>query len=167
MITPPDALVGLLKPWADFYGHSKGTETVVTFLHIGGLLLAGGLAIGADRATLRALRLGASERSGHLRELAAMHRWVLTGLTVIVLSGVALVTADIETFWASWIYWVKMTLVVALLANGYVMTRTENALARDNDDASPHWATLRHVAVTSLVLWFTIAAFGVALVNFS
>jgi hypothetical protein len=167
VITPPEALVGLLKPWADFYGHSKATETVVTFLHIGGLLLAGGLAIATDRGTLRALRPGTHDRGAGLRELAAVHRWVLTGITIIVLSGVALVTADIETFWASWIYLFKMVLVVALLANGYVMTRTEKALERNAGDASPQWATLRRAAVTSLVLWFTIAAFGVALVNFS
>ena len=159
--------MGLLKPWADFYSHSKTTETVVTFLHIGGLLLAGGLAIATDRATLRALRLETSDRSAHLRELAAVHQWVLTGLTIIVLSGVALVTSDIETFWGSWIYWVKMTLVVLLLANGFVMTRTEKTLERNAGDASLHWATLKRVAITSLVLWFTIAALGVALVNIS
>lgn len=167
MITPPAALVTLLKPWADFYGDSKATETFVTALHIGGLLLAGGLAIATDRATLRALALPALERASHLRELAAVHRWVLTGLTLIVASGVALATADIETFWASTVYWVKMGLVVVLLSNGYVMTRTEQKLARDASDTSPAWRTLRRVAVTSLTLWFTIAVLGVALVNYS
>lgn len=167
MITPPAALVALLKPWADFYGDSKATETFVTALHVGGLLLAGGLAIASDRSTLRTLALPVSERASHLRELAAVHRWVLTGLSIIVLSGVALAAADLETFWGSKVYWTKMGLVVALLYNGFVMTRTEQVLERDPSDASPGWPTLRRVAFFSLVLWFAIAILGVALVNYS
>jgi hypothetical protein len=166
-MTPPDALVHLFKPWADFYSHSKLTVTIVQFLHIGGLLLAGGLAIAADRGTLRALRLAAADRHGHLRELAAVHRAVLTGLTIVVTSGVALFTADIETFFGSWLYWTKMSLVAVLLINGYVMTRAEHALRQDARDDAPQWKTLHRVAVSSLTLWLVIAAFGVALANFS
>src|SRR5450432_731881 len=114
----PGSIVQLLKPWADFYGHSKGTETIVQAFHIGGLLLGGGFAIAADRGTLRAMRVPAGERSHYVKELAAVHAWVLTGLVIVAVSGVALFTADIETFFGSWIYWTKMTLVVALLANG-------------------------------------------------
>lgn len=166
-MTPPDALVHFFKPWADFYGHSKLATTIVQFLHIGGLLLAGGLAIAADRGTLRALRLAAAERHGHLRELAAVHRWVLTGLTIVVLSGIALVTADIETFFGSWLYWTKMTLVVVLLINGYVMTRAEHALRDHADAEAPQWKALHRVAVSSLTLWLVTAFLGVALANFS
>ncbi len=166
-MTPPETLVQLLKPWNDFYSHSKTTETIVLFLHIGGLLLAGGLAIAADRGTLRAVRIAAGERAVHLRELAAVHRWVLTGLTVVVLSGVALLTSDIETFFPSWIYWTKMAFVVLLLINGFMMTRVERSLETDPSEASPHWRALHRVAVSSLFLWFIITAFGVALANFS
>lgn len=164
-MTTPESLVHLLKPWADFYSHSKIAETIVQFLHIGGLLLAGGLAIAMDRATMRALRLPAAERPRHMKELASVHRWVMVGLVVIVASGVALLTADIETFFGSWIYWTKMGLVVLLLINGAMMTRVEKALEIDASDRSPHWNSLRRVAKTSLVLWFTIALAGVALVN--
>jgi hypothetical protein len=130
-------------------------------------LLGGGLAIASDRATLRALLLPAPERASQLRELAAVHRWVLTGLSLIVASGIALAAADIETFWASKVYWTKMVLVVALLFNGFVMTRSEQRLAADAGDTSPAWRTLRRVAISSLVLWFAIAILGVALVNYS
>jgi len=163
----PESLVHLLKPWADFYSHSKTAVTVVQYVHIGGLLMGGGLAIAADRGTLRALQLATHERSGHMRDLADAHRWVLTGLAAVVLSGLALLAADIETFFGSWIFWVKMALVAVLLANGYRMTRAEAALKHDAADDSAHWNKLHSVAVTSLALWFVVAAFGVALANFS
>ena len=161
----PESLVHLLKPWADFYSHSKGTETIVQALHIGGLLLGGGFAIAADRGSLRAMRVPAAERSHYVRELAEVHGWVLFGLTIVALSGVALVTADIETFLGSWIYWTKMALVLALLINGYVITRVERGLLADASDRSPHWGTMRRTAAASLFLWFTITIAGVALVN--
>jgi len=167
LITPPEALVNLLKPWADFYSHSKPAETVVTFLHIGGTLLAGGLAIAADRSSLRVLRLPAAQRTTQMKELAALHATVLGGLTIVVLSGLALLAGDLETFFGSWIYWTKMGLVVLLLLNGLVMTRVENGLAADASEASPHWRTLKRTSVSSMVLWFVITLAGVALVNFS
>ena len=161
----PEALVNLLQPWNDFYSHSKPAETIVQYLHIGGLVMAGGLAIASDRGTLRALRIAAADRSHYTRELAAVHRWVLTGLTIVVLSGLALLASDIESFFGSWIFWTKMGLVVLLLLNGLQMTRIEAALRSDATDVSPHWSQLRRTAITSLVLWFVIAAFGVSLVN--
>jgi uncharacterized membrane protein len=166
MIAPPDALVRLLKPWSDFYSHSKLTETIVTFFHVGGLLMAGGLAIAADRGTLRALQLAAHERPHYTRELASVHRWVLTGLTVVILSGLTLAASDFETFWGSWIFWTKMSLFVLLLINGLFMTRAEDALRGDAESATA-WERLHRTAMTSLGLWFAITALGVALVNFS
>ena len=129
--------------------------------------MGGGLAIAADRGTLRAVRLAAHERSGHLHDLAEVHRWVLTGLAAVVVSGLALLTADIETFFGSWIFWVKMALVIVLLANGYRMTRIESALEHGAAEDSAKWNKLHSVAVTSLALWFVVAALGVALANFS
>jgi uncharacterized membrane protein len=163
----PESLVNLLKPWNEFYSHSKAAATIVIFFHIGGLLLAGGLAISADRGTLRALRFAATERPQFMRELGAVHRWVITGLTVVVVSGVLLLTADIETFFGSWIYWTKMALVVVLLINGWMMTRTEASLRQDASEASPQWRSLHRASVMSLGLWFVITALGVALANFS
>jgi hypothetical protein len=167
MIAPPSGLVDLLKPWSDFYGHSKLAETIVLFVHVGGLLLGGGFAVASDRATLRALRRSAEERAMQRHELSTAHRWVLTGIVLIALSGLALVTSDIETFWGSPIYWTKMALVVALLANGLLITRAEAALDRDDTAASPGWAALHRTAVVSVGWWFSITALGIALVNFS
>jgi uncharacterized membrane protein len=165
MIAPPTFLVDLFQPWNDYYSHSKAAETIVQFLHVGGLLFAGGLAIAADRGSLRAMQIEAGRRTGHLEELAAVHRWVITGLAVVLTSGLLLLTSDIEAFFGSWVYWVKMALVVLLLANGWGMTRVEQQLRADPSEASPAWGRLHRVAIVSLVLWFTITLAGITLVN--
>jgi uncharacterized membrane protein len=161
----PDFVVRLLEPWNHFYSHSKAAETVVQSLHVGGVLMAGGLAIAADRGTLRALRSPVSDRVFPMRELAAVHRWVLTGLTIVVVSGLALLTADIETFFGSWIFWTKMALFAVLLVNGLVIVRTEAELRADPGEESPHWDRLRVRALTSIILWFVLVVLGVSLVN--
>jgi hypothetical protein len=163
----PESIVTLLKPWADFYSHSKTTETIVTYMHIGGLLLAGGLAIGSDRASLRVMRQPAGQRPAVLQELAAVHRWVIGGLGVVVVSGLMLLLSDIETFLGSWIFWVKMLMVAVLLLNGLMMTRIEKGLATDASESSRHWISLRRASQWSLALWFAITLAGVALLNFA
>jgi hypothetical protein len=165
MIAPPEFLVQLFKPWADFYGQSKVADTIVTFMHVAGLLLAGGMAVSMDRATFRALRRPAGERADHLAELAALHPWVLTGLGVIVASGAMMLAADIETYYGSWIYWTKMALVVALLVNGFQMTRAEQDLRADATETATGWEKLHRTSKRSTALWFTIALLGVALTN--
>ena len=161
----PESIVHFLKPWNHFYSHSKMAETIVQSLHIGGVLMAGGLAIAADRGTLRALRTPVSDRAFPMRELAAVHQWVLTGLTIVVVSGLGMLAADIETFFGSWIYWTKMGLFLVLLVNGLVIVRTEAELRADPHEQSPHWARLRLRAVSSIALWFAITTLGVSLVN--
>lgn len=159
------ALTRLLEPWAHTYADSKVIATVVTFGHVASLLMAGGLAVATDRATLRALRLAANERGRHLDELAGVHRLVVSGLTISVITGALLFASDVETFIGSWIFWGKMTLVIALLINGYLMTRAERALRGDDVGSSPSWARLRRTALVSVSLWYVITLAGVALAN--
>ena len=164
---PPELLVSLFQPWNDFYSHSKTAETIILFLHIGGLLLAGGFAIAADRATIRSMGRSADARAAQLKELGTIHRWVITGLTVVIASGAALLASDFETFWGSWIYWLKMALVLVLLVNGLRMTQVENALELDPSETSPKWNVLHRTAIASMALWFATTFVGVALANFA
>jgi uncharacterized membrane protein len=167
LIAPPAGLVSLFDPWNKFYNDSKLMETIVMFAHTGGLVIAGGLAIAADRSTLRARAWTDLERAHHLDELTQLHRSVVAGLTITVLSGLALFTSDVETFWGSWIFWVKMTLVALLLLNGARMLGVEKRLAADADIASSHWARLRGNAVASITLWLSVTLAGIALLNFA
>ena len=103
-------------------------------------------------------------RARHLEDLSSVHAWVIGGLVVSLLSGLFLFAADIETFFGSVVFWSKMGLIVALLANGYVMTRTERGL-RGNTAKAGAWNTLRATSVVSIFLWFTISLAGIILVN--
>jgi hypothetical protein len=165
ILDAPAALSSLTQSWNDFFSHSKLTNDIVTFLHVGGLLLAGGLAVASDRMTFRAMRYPADERRGHVREVAAVHRLVITGLVIVVVSGIALFASDVDTFWDSWVFWVKMGLIVLLLLNGWGMTRVEKRLAVDASEGAPGWNGLHRAAVVSVTLWFAIALAGVILTN--
>jgi uncharacterized membrane protein len=167
LIAPPAGLIKLFEPWNKFYSDSKLVETLVQFAHTAGLVVAGGIAIATDRMTLRAAAWTDADRRHHLGELATLHRTVIAGLTITILSGVAMLTSDLETFWGSWIYWVKMVMVVLLLANGAQMQKVEKKLAEDSSAASPHWARLRTNAIASITLWLSVTLAGIALLNFA
>lgn len=164
----PAELVHLTDPWEKLYSNSKSLEISVTFLHVGGLLLGGGLAVATDTATLRAIRQAVHDRAQHLDALSSAHLIVLAGLVITFISGVLLFLSDVKTFWGSWVFWLKMALIAALLVNGFVMTRAERSLSSDGlreDDRA--WTHLHRTAVVSLVLWYAITLAGVALLNVS
>jgi hypothetical protein len=167
LIAPPEFLVNLCQPWNKFYSDSKLAETLVQFAHTAALVVAGGIAIATDRNTLRAYAWSDDVRNHHLTELNFLHRTVVTGLTLSVISGLAMFAADVETFWGSWIFWVKMILVAILLANGARMLGVENKLRADPAATSPQWAKLRFNAITSIGLWLTTTLAGLALLNYA
>src|SRR5665213_1984478 len=102
-------LAGWFAPWQQLFSDSKLVDIVVTSIHLLAVLVGGGLAVSADRATLRAMRGDPLARAGVAHELHATHRPVLIGLTVLFLSGLALATADIKTFANSPVFLVKMS----------------------------------------------------------
>lgn len=166
IVSAPAALVELAQPWADLYGDSTLLQTLVVFGHIAALVFAGGLAVTLDRATLRAARGSSEVRWRQLEELRSAHRLVLTGISLSLVTGLLLFTADLETYFVSWIFWTKLGLIAALLANGFMMTRVESRIGSTPnaaDDAG--WRTLRTTATLSMILWFAIAFAGVGLVN--
>ena len=97
-----------------------------------------------------------------------MHRPVLVACGVLFASGVLLAAADLETFLASPVFWVKLALAAVLVANGALLMRTEHALrahAPGDPTAGRLWNQLRTRAWWSLSLWSITALVGVVLVN--
>jgi uncharacterized membrane protein len=165
MIVPPSALVALFEPWASYYSDSQLAQTLVTFAHIGGLVVGGGAAITADRGTLR--MASDVDRRRHLLEIGRSHRLVITSLAIVVVSGLLLFASDLETYWGSPIFWVKMALVAGLLVNGAQMQRVERKATLESVVSSAQWGAMRGTAMASLILWLAITLAGVALINYA
>lgn len=156
-------------PWKAAYDDSRALSVGVTYAHLAALLVAGGLALATDRlvwrATSRATSTAdASDGAPLLAELGAAHAPVVRALVVVVASGVLLFLADVETFATSATYWVKLGLFVALLANGWRMTRLERGLA-GAPPSDARWRALRGAAAASALLWLLTLLAGVLLAN--
>ena len=160
------ALARLAEPWNSLYSDSKVVSSAVVFLHLLPLLVAGGAALSADRATLRAARGTTDDRARQLGELARVHAVVLGGLALSFVSGVLLFLSDVDEYLGSPVFWVKLGFVGLLLLNGFMMTRTEKALASGGDETAL-WARLRTISVLSLVLWTTTTLVGVVLMSYA
>jgi hypothetical protein len=149
----PEFLVHAAQGWARLYADTKVVSTGVMYVHLAGLLLGGGAAVAADRETLKAAREAEPARADHLAFLGTVHAIAITGLALLALSGVAMLLADLETFWSAKAFWIKMSLIVLLLANGLVMRQAEQ-LARTLPGRA--WRQLKTTSMLSLVLWFAI-----------
>lgn len=161
-----ERLRALAEPWQRTYGDSPLLATAVLFLHLTALMVGGGLAIVADRNTLRWSDGAPADRQRHLAELALTHRAVVVWLVLSFVSGALLFLADVEVFATSRLYWAKMALVAVLVVNGLVMTRAERALRGNGVDHATGerlWRRRRANAVLSITLWLAVVLAGTAL----
>lgn len=160
----------LLSPWQNAYSDSTAISTSITALHLIGMLIGGGLAIAADRATLRISNEQPGQRQWHLGELNAIHRPVLMAMLLLFVTGLAMLAADVTTFLASPVLWIKLGLVALLVINGVVLERTETALRRPDRSAEDAvaaklWDRLRLSAFVSIALWISTLVAGSVLVS--
>ena len=151
------------SPWQDLYSDSTIISTTVTALHLIGMLIGGGLAIAADRVTLRIAGEQTGERERHLGELNAIHRPVLFALSLLFITGLMMVASDASTFLTSPVLWVKLGLVVLLVINGVVLERAETSLRTASGRGS--WEKLRFSARCSIALWIATLIAGTVLVS--
>jgi uncharacterized protein DUF6644 len=156
------ALRALAVDWGSYYSNHAVLRTFVAFAHIGGLVVAGGAAIVADRGILAAAGRSSVERGSLLTSVRNTHRVVLIGLVAVMASGVLLFGADVDTYLGSKLFWTKMALVALLMINGLILTAAERRAAM-SDDIS--WGTLRWTAIASLTLWFLTTLTGTGLLN--
>src|SRR5215831_11146354 len=111
----PGVVTHAVAWWAALYSGSAVLRTLVSFVHVAGLVGGGGAAISADRATLRATRHGLAVAR---EQIDQTHRVVIVGLAAVIVSGVLLFAADVDTYAPSKLFWLKMVMVAALMING-------------------------------------------------
>ena len=151
----------MLNAWASLYANSALLRTIIAFAHIAGLVVGGGCAIVADRATMNAYRRGSLGREAQIGGIRSAHRVVLAGLAIVMISGVLLLGADFDTFVHSRVFWLKMGLVALLLLNGAVLARLGASPVLDE----ARWKRLAYVSGFSLALWLLTTLTGAALPN--
>jgi uncharacterized membrane protein len=144
--------------WSSVYGNHASVALTVTFLHVAGVVVAGGTALTLDRQILRGRRAGQEDRRFCLRMVADAHKPVVAALSVTVLSGLLLVLADAETFLHSGLFWVKMAVFALLAANGGLVMFARTAASRS--DGASGWTLLAGASAASAVLWLTVVLLG-------
>lgn len=149
-MTIPAAVQPIVASWSSYYGDHQMVSVTVRYVHLAATLFSGGSAIALDRKVLRAGRAEGATRCAILKELRGSHRVVVPGLMLVVLSGVLLTAADVDTFLASNLYWAKLGLVSLLMANGGLLLAAESAAERAAGQA---WGRLMATAAASLALW--------------
>jgi hypothetical protein len=156
------SLKDLAETWSALYTTSPALKSTLAFLHIGGLVAGGGAAIAADRTTLRAMRKGQAALDHELAHLHHVHLFVIGGLAVVIASGLLLMFADLDSYLVARVFWIKMGLVVLLLANGALVMRGGRR-THAGDPSGP--AVLKFAAIASLTLWFGTTLLGAILPN--
>ena len=152
----------LLESWSSLYSNHSALRTAVEFVHIGGLMVGGGCAVSADIATLAAARREPAGRRGLHQRGSRTHRLVLVGLIALFASGFLLLAADVDTYWYSRVFWIKMAMIAVLLGNGARLVAGERQVDRGDDQA---WPRLARSAAASLALWLLTTLAGAALPN--
>lgn len=150
------AFASQIERWAHFYEDHKAVSAGFTYVHLAAVLLGGGFAIAADRSSLR-LAPFSPDAPAELDRIGTVHRWVIAGLVISLLSGLLMMFADLKTYLPSILFWTKMGLIALLVVNGGVRLRAERAVG---SGAPSGWTAFRATSVLSLVLWFAILLAG-------
>lgn len=165
------ALANAVHPWQTFYAEHSSVSTFVLFVHVAALIGSAGLAVTNDRAIVRSRDQNTIEQLRRLTDLARSHRSVIVALCVSLASGVLLLLADVEAFFRMPAFWIKMSFILALLANALLMYRRETQLRMLESEPVPVapaiskrlWVRLRRHAYASIALWFAIVFAGTAM----
>jgi hypothetical protein len=157
----PPVLIGLLSWWTDYYGDHRLISVSIRFLHLAGIVLAGGTGLFSDRRVLRAARTRSEPPEAVLAFLGKTHTHVIAWLLVVIITGALMTAADTATFLVSLVYWIKMAAVALLVVNGTALVLLERRAARRG--AAAVWPHVILASSLSAIFWLGALFMGVLL----
>lgn len=139
----------LLASIAKAYG---GVFAVVQMVHLLSLALLGGMVLLGD---LRLLGLLMRDVPSEVI-IANTQKWFSVALVGLLVSGIFMSSAVAKKLYYNEMFWAKMAALAVGIVFVYAVRRP---LLRFAHDTINPWA-VRMVAVSSLIIWFTVAACG-------
>ena len=139
----------LLADISKAYG---GVFAMVQMFHLLGMSILGGMVLVGD---LRLLNVVMKDTPSEV-VIENTHKWFGIGLATMVVSGIFMSSAVSMKLYYNEMFWAKMTALTVGVAFFYFVRRP--LLSNSHDAIKP--SVLKLMAVTSIAIWFTVAASG-------
>jgi len=137
---------------ADISKAYGGVFAVVQMFHLLGMAMLGGMVLVGDLRLLNILLKDVPSE----QVIENTQKWFNVALAIVMTSGIFMSSAVAMKLYYNDMFWAKMTSLGLGLTFVYVIRRP--LLKFEHDTLNP-W-TIKLVAVTSISIWFTVAAAG-------
>ena len=129
-----------------------GVFAVVQMFHLLSMALLGGMVLVGDLRLLNIIMTDVPSNT----VLESTNKWFTVGLVGLIITGIFMTSAVALKLYYNEMYWAKMSTLALGIIFVYAIRRP--LLRYAHDSVSP-WA-LRLTAISSLLIWFTVAASG-------
>ena len=129
-----------------------GTFAVIQMFHLLGLAVMGGMVLLSD---LRLLGIVMRDVPSEI-VVENTNRWFTIALIVLIATGIFMSSAVALKLYYNEMFWGKM--IGGLIGVLFVYFIKRPLLSQDHSTLKP--STIRSVAITSIIIWFSVAASG-------
>jgi len=137
---------------ADISKAYGGVFAVVQMFHLLGMSMLGGMVLVGDLRLLNVLLKDVPSK----QVIENTQKWFTVALMVVMTSGIFMSSAVAMKLYYNQMFWAKMTSLALGVTFVYAIRRP---LLKFNHDTINPW-TIKLLAVTSISIWFTVAASG-------
>mgnify|MGYP000167728261 FL=1 len=137
---------------ADISKAYGGVFAVVQMFHLLGMSVLGGMVLVGD---LRLLNVVMRDTPSEI-VIENTHKWFGIGLVTMIISGIFMSSAVSLKLYYNEMFWAKMSALAVGIAFFYLVRRP--LLSVPHESIKP--ALMKLMALTSIAIWFTVAASG-------